>query len=305
MLSLIVPVFNEHDAVESTVRQLHAALSARGGDWEIVVVDDGSTDGSGCMARDLGLPRVRVVTHPQNLGNGASIKTGIRHARGEMLGTVDADGTYPIADIPRLVDELESAGADMVVGARAHDGEHIPTPHRVAKAILIRLARYLTGVRIPDINSGMRVFRRPLAERFWNLYPQGFSFHITITLGGLCNGFLVRYVPITYGKRIGRSKLSSGADGFLNFVRFLHVLLRVVSYFRPLRFFLWPAALLTAAGLPLAFAGDGRSWGMAFLMAALQMLLCGILAEVLVRTRRPAPPAPPVPAEAASARAAG
>ncbi len=118
---------------------------------------------------------------------------------------------YPLADFPELLSILQETDADMVVGARPRNHEHFPFSHRIAKGILLFLSEYLSNCMIPDLNSGMRVFRRNVAERFMPLYPQGFSFHIT--LGALCNGYLVHFQPISYGKRLGRSKLSYGYLG--------------------------------------------------------------------------------------------
>ncbi len=292
MLSLIVPVFNEEEAIEPTVRSLHRILSGQTMPWEILVIDDGSTDATARILAGFSLPGVTVITHPQNLGNGAAIKTGISRSTGDILATVDADGTYPLEDFPRLLREMTDTGADMIVGARPANAAHIPLIQQMAKAVLIGLAQYLTECRIPDLNSGMRIFRRTLAERFLHLYPQRFSFHITITLGALVNGFLVRFPAITYNPRIGKSKLTAGVGGVTNFLRFCHIILRIVSYFRPLRFFLWPAGILLACGLALMASttlGAGSAmlvWGAALLLASFQVGLCGVLAELTVRMRQ-------------------
>src|SRR5947209_6944767 len=224
MLSLLLPVFNEENAIEGTVRTLLETLSATREEFEIVIIDDGSTDGTKAILSQLRAPHVEVLHHPLNRGYSASLKTGIRHSRGELIGIVDADGTYPIKDFPHLLTTLRETKADMVVGARTKKGVHIPFIRRPAKAVINGLARLLTGMKIPDLNSGMRIFTRELAERFMYLYPQGFSFTITITLAALTNDYMVQYVPIDYHKRLGKSTLSSGWNGLWHFTSFFSLI---------------------------------------------------------------------------------
>jgi glycosyltransferase involved in cell wall biosynthesis len=293
VLSLIVPVFNEEGAVEPTVRSLHAALSGLQDPWEILVVDDGSTDRTAAILAGLDLPQVRVLAHARNLGNGAAIKTGIRQAQGDILGTIDADGTYPIAEVPTLYRRLLSENADMIVGARPAVDGHTPFLHRAAKSLLFSFAERVAQARIPDLNSGLRLFRRDLCERFTELYPERFSFHITITLAALCNGYAVEYVPIGYAPRIGRSKLSAGLRGPLNFLRFCHRILRIVSRFRPLRFFLPPgiaAFLFGVLGFAvLRFFPELLVPSAVLFLAGMQIIFFGVIAEMAVRSRPAAP----------------
>lgn len=291
MLSVLIPAFNEEQAIETTVRRAHVALATAESPFEIIVVDDGSTDGTPDILRSLALPHVRVVTHARNRGYGASMKTGIRRSRGSLIATVDADGTYPLEDFPRLLRELRAGQADMVVGARVKKGARIPWIRRPAKAVLGLLARLLTGMDIPDLNSGMRIFTRELGERYMHLYPQRFSFTITITLAALTNDYIVAFTPIDYHKRIGRSTMSSGLNGIRNFLRFLGLIVRIVTYFRPLKFFVWPSTLLVILGLgtigATLFADRNISdSGMLMLLTGLQIGLFGLLAEAVVRNRR-------------------
>lgn len=291
MLSVLIPAFNEEQAIETTVRRVHAALAATADPFEIVVIDDGSTDGTPDILKSIALPQLHVITHSRNRGYGASMKTGIRRSRGPLIATIDADGTYPLEDFPRLLQELRSGQADMTVGARVKRGARIPWIRRPAKAVLGFLARTLTGMDIPDLNSGMRIFTRELGERYMHLYPQRFSFTITITLAALTNDYIVTFLPIDYHKRIGRSTMSSGLNGARNFLRFLGLIVRIVTYFRPLKFFVWPSAILMALGLSTVgytlFAERNVSdSGMLMLLTGLQIGLFGLLAEAVVRNRR-------------------
>jgi len=290
MLSLLIPVFNEQEAIEDTVRTAHDVLSQQGEEFEIVIIDDGSTDQTPEILSGIDLPDVHVFTHTPNRGYGSCMKTGIRHSKGDLIGITDADGTYPLQDFPKLLSALRERKADMVVGARTKKGVQIPLIRRPAKAIVNALANSLTGMKIPDLNSGMRIFTRELAERFMHLYPQRFSFTITITLAALTNEYMVEYVPIDYFKRKGKSSLSAGMNGIRNFLNFLGLIIRIITYFRPFRFFIWPSTILILAGLGI---GTYTIWreanisdvGMLMLLTGLQIGLFGLLAEVVVRNR--------------------
>jgi glycosyltransferase involved in cell wall biosynthesis len=290
MLSLLIPVFNEQEAIEDTVREAHSVLSRSGERFEIVVIDDGSTDATPKLLRELNLHAVQVVRHPENRGYGSAMKTGIRRSSGDLIATVDADGTYPIGDFPRLLTEMHEGRADMVVGARTKRGAKVPLIRRPAKAIVSALANTLAGQRIPDLNSGMRIFTRELAERFLHLYPQGFSFTITITLAALTNEHTVRYVPIEYHSRKGRSTLR-GFNGIRNFVQFLGLIVRIITSFRPLTFFAWPSVALGLAGIAtIAYTiwkdANISDTGLLLTLTGLQIGLFGLLAEIVVRQRQ-------------------
>ena len=290
MLSLLVPVLNEEGVIEETIRTLDTVLRGTGEPYEIVVVDDGSRDRTPQILSSLSLPALRVITHPHNRGYGASMKTGIRQSKGDTIGAVDADGTYPLAMFDALLTDMKRTKADMVVGARTKKGVQIPLVRRPAKWIVNALANTLAGIRIPDLNSGMRVFSRELAERFMHLYPQRFSFTITITLAALTNDYIVRYVPVDYHKRTGKSTLSSGMNGLKNFMNFLGLIIRIVTYFRPLKFFIWPSLLLVIAGAAtivttIVTQRNISDSGMLMLLTGLQIGLFGLLAEVVVRNR--------------------
>ncbi len=207
-VSIVVPCFNEVGAIADTVRRMRSVM-AQGGAFEIVVVDDGSDDGSLEVARSLrtdhGPGVVAVVRHEANLGYGAAVKTGIRTASSALLAIIDADGTYPVEEMPTLVAEMQAA--DMVVGVRRTSAPDESVSRRAAKAALRRYASWLAGTRIPDVNSGMRVFRRDVVDSCMGLLPDGFSLTTTLTVAAIRGGYRVRYVPIQYNRRIGRSKI--------------------------------------------------------------------------------------------------
>ena len=290
MLSLVIPVYNEEQAIADTIERAVKTLASLK-DYEIVVVDDGSTDGTAKYLETIQDDHVTVLHHTVNTGYSASIKTGIRKAKGDVLAITDADGTYPIEELPQMYEKLQSKDIDMVVGARTKKGVHIPLIRRPAKAVVNLLANILVGQKIPDLNSGLRVFTRELVEEFWHLYPQRFSFTITITLAALTNGYQVLFHPIDYHKRIGSSSLSSGFNGVKNFVNFLSLIVRITTYFRPMRFFGLPSGILIIGGLGLIMytiniESNVSDAGLLLLMTGLQIGLFGILADVTVRHRK-------------------
>lgn len=294
MFSLLIPVYNEEGAITQTIHAVHEALHASMEEYEIMVIDDGSTDGTAAELAKLKVqfPKtLTILTNPENHGYGASVKRGIRHARGDILGLTDADGTYPVARFPDLLAIMREKNADMVVGARTLRGAKIPWNRRPAKAMVALLANILTGRRIPDNNSGMRVFRKSMAEQFMHLYPKGFSFTLTITLAAITSDYLVEFVPIEYYKRTGKSSLSKGFNGLRNFAAFLGLIIRIVTYFRPLKFFVWPSALLIGGGiLTAAFTlwqeANVSDAGLLLIVTGLQTGFFGLLADIIVRQAR-------------------
>ncbi|MDP7477267.1 MAG: glycosyltransferase family 2 protein, partial [Candidatus Peribacteraceae bacterium] len=207
MLSLLIPVFNEKEAIVETITTAHDVFGQMKEEFEILVINDGSTDGTDAILGNIDLSSVHIITHPVNRGYGASMKSGIRRAKGELLAITDADGTYPIIDFPILLKEMRSTDADMVVGARTKKGACIPLIRKPAKWVINRLVNWVCGMKIPDNNSGMRIFKKSMAEQFMHLYPQGFSFTITITLAAITSDYIVQYVPIDYFKRKGSSSM--------------------------------------------------------------------------------------------------
>lgn len=281
-LSIIIPAYNEEHGLPEVLSQL-LALFAHHPACEIVVVDDGSTDGTSRVAQ--GFDRVHVITHRANRGYGAALKSGIRHASYDLICITDADGTYPNDRIIDLVNTLMVKGYDMVVGARTGEHVHIPFQRKPAKWALNKLANFVAGEHIPDLNSGLRVFRRAVALRFFSILPDGFSFTTTITLGMLTNNYLVDYVPINYHARIGTSKIRPVRDT-LNFTQ---LVLRIALYFAPLRIFIPVSLFFLIAAVVWAFfsfivfeeLADVST--VVLVMAGIQIGLLGLVAELINR----------------------
>jgi glycosyltransferase involved in cell wall biosynthesis len=235
-ISILIPAFNEEASLGSVLSGLR--------DWrdraEIIVIDDASTDRTAEIAANAG---VRVLRHARNKGYGAALKTGIRSASGEVVLMMDADSEHNAAQIGSLLDALGQN--DMVVGAR---GKGSPTPfvRRPGKWLLGQVANYLAQTTIPDLNSGLRAFKRDVAQRFLHILPNGFSFTTTLTLALFKEGYNTVYVPITTTPRVGSaSTVNPIRDGFNTII----LIIRIISLFDPLRVFVPTSLLLFLAGV--------------------------------------------------------
>lgn len=283
--SLVLPVYNEEDCVMDTLEQLHSQLQTAGCQYEIIVVNDGSTDNTGKIL--TAASGVRVIEHNRNRGYGAALKTGIRHAKHGLIVITDADGTYPNERIPELV--LMTETADMVVGARIGANVKYSKLRKIPKWFLLHFAQWISNTRIPDLNSGMRVFHKAIAEQFLNILPDTFSFTTTITLAMLTNNYVVKYEPIDYYPRVGRSKIKPIRDT----LRFVQLILRTGVYFAPFRVFM-PIAAIFFAGFLFTFVQDifvrqnltDRT--VILLLAATQTSMFALLADMIdKRCQRP------------------
>ena len=243
-VSIIIPAYNEEYGLPDVLTELRAIPP--GGSIaaiEIILVDDGSEDATATVAASV--DGVTVVQHARNQGYGRAIKSGIQHASHDLICITDADGTYPNARIPDLVTHLITESLDMVVGARTGTQVRIPLIRRPAKWFIGLLANYAANTHIPDLNSGLRVFRKSVAQQFMPILPDGFSFTTTITLAMLMNDFRVAYIPTNYYKRVGRSKIKPIRDT----MNFIQLVLRIALYFAPIKMFLTAALPMLLAGL--------------------------------------------------------
>ena len=282
-VTVIIPTFNEEDGIAGVVNDiLRHFPSTPERPVEILVVDDGSTDATAARAAATG---GRGGRHQSNLGYRAAIKTGLRLAHHETIVLTDGDGTYPARHIAELVAALEQC--DMAVGSRSGEHVNIPLVRRPAKWVLRHFAVFLAAKPIPDLNSGLRAFRRADALRFLSLYPAGFSFTTTITLAFLCNDLRIHYTPIDYHARTGRSKLRPLRDTKNLFL----TVVRSVMFFNPLRVCVPVAAALAAAAIAiLLFVRDSHGNVLdgtvsICLIGAVQVMILGLLADLIARSR--------------------
>lgn len=276
-VTIIIPAHNEEEGISDVITQ----LKALSGNYEILVVDDGSTDNTHKLASETG---VKVIRHPYNKGYGAALKTGIRNAKADIVLFMDADGQHKPSDIEKLIPYI--GGYDMVVGARTKKSK-ISLLRRPGKKILSVTANFLAGMKIPDLNSGFRALKKNVAMEFMHILPNSFSFSTTITLALVNSGYSVKYVSIEALERVGTSKIKPFRDGF----RFIILIIRTVVLFNPLKVFLPVSAILFIVGFfelirEIIVYFDVWTTPILLILSAILIFFFGILADQISSLRR-------------------
>lgn len=279
-LSVVIPAYNEQDGIVQIIERVQAvsvALGAQDLALELIVVDDGSHDNTAALASQCA--STRVIRHLTNRGYGAALKTGFRHAGGEYLGFLDADGTYPPEAFPQLCRALETQNADLVVGSRMSGAaSEMPVTRRIGNLVFAGLLSVLSGVRVRDSASGMRVFRRAILPQIYPL-PDGLDLTPAMTTRAIHENLNIVEVPVAYAERIGRSKLSVVRDG----MRFTNTIVWTTMTYNPVR--LWGGLGLAMGALAMLLAAllvldwlTGNAWLDALApFAAFAMLVLGVL----------------------------
>lgn len=288
-VTVLLPAFNEERAIEHVLNEIVEALRDEPCQFEILVVDDASIDRTAAYAQRFAdrctRCEVRVVRRAENGGAGAARKTGIRAARGGVVVMLDADGSYPaesVRDVLRHFPEY-----DQVNGARTSEQGTLPWLRAPAKWFIRKLACYLTGRDIPDLNTGLKAFKREAMLDWLWVVPDGFSCVTTMTLAFLTNGYAVKYVPTPYRRRIGQSKFHPLKDT----LAYINTVVRITSYFRPLRVFMPAAAAVAALGIAKSFwswhaTGTMQESDVVILTASFMTAMFGLLAEIVVAHHR-------------------
>jgi glycosyltransferase involved in cell wall biosynthesis len=289
--AIIIPVYNEDGAIADTVTRIQAICAQIPSyDFEIICINDGSSDRTAEIL--AGLKGITVLTHEVNRGYGAALRTGLDYCSREWVFITDADGTYPLEDLVHLLQSAES-GFDMVVGSREGAGISKSPFRRLARWVLRKMVHGLTGVMVPDLNSGMRVFRKSLYTEFRHLLPLGFSFTTTLTVASLYSGRRVRYIPVNYQRRIGKSNIKPVKD----FFGFVILIVRLATYFDPLKFFLPAAFALFGLGLLRAIrdvivVNQFGALSVILFTTGFQVFVLGVIADVIVRRFQVVPSTP-------------
>jgi glycosyltransferase involved in cell wall biosynthesis len=280
-ISIILPAFQEEQGIPPLLNRIREVMDRLGRTWEVVVVDDGSTDGTAARAREAGS---RVISHPYNIGNGAAVKTGIREARGRVIVMMDADGQHEPADIPRLLEPL--GPYDMVVGARTKASE--TSLHRdLANKVYNWFASYICNRKIEDLTSGFRAIKATAARAFLYLLPNTYSYPTTLTLAIVRSGRSLKYVPVKAARRVGRSKIRLIRDGS----RFFFIIMKIATLFSPMKVFLPVSALmfLTGVGYGLIriffFGGRYGPTSAMLITMAVVVFMVGLVSEQVAQLR--------------------
>jgi glycosyltransferase involved in cell wall biosynthesis len=285
-LSVIIPVFNEEKNIEKIAIDLKKELGGLAlENYEIIAVDDGSRDNSlEALKKIEGLV---VLNHAQNKGYGASLKTGIKNSHYDWILIIDADGTYPVQQIPELT--KNTAKYDLIVGNRNHFKDNaIPGNRKLAKKFLDKFASYLAGQKIPDLNSGLRLFKKEIVLKYWELFPDKFSFTSTLNMICATHGYEICFIPIEYYQRQGKSTLKA-----FDFFNFLKLVAKLSLFFRPLKVFgpLSLLFLLIALFLAIAFLlglFNNIFPDVTFIVlcaTALQTFFFGLIAEIIIHQK--------------------
>jgi len=282
-VTVIIPAYNEEKTIGEDIDAIIETMERSGYEYEITVVDDGSTDKTAYVVK--GKRKVKLIQHSYNRGVGAARKTGILKARGEIIVMTDGDGTYPNQDIPKLLSYIGEY--DMVIGARIGKNVRWPLIRRPARWFIRKLASYLIATKIPDLNSGLRVFKKDLARKFFAILPDGHSWVSTITLAFLANGYTIKYVPIDYYQRKGKSTIHPIKDTY----NFLLLVVRTVMYFNPLRVFL-PLTGIVLISAIVRTVYDAivlhriKESDIILFLTGLIIAVLGLLADLIVRLQK-------------------
>jgi glycosyltransferase involved in cell wall biosynthesis len=282
-LSAIIPIYNEEKVVAQVISELKNQLESLNIEYEIIAVNDSSTDKSKEILEKIG--GIKLINHSRNKGYGASLKTGIKNSQYDWILITDADGTYPISAIPQLLNKTDKY--DLIIGSREKKGNVIPIERKFAKKFLNKFASYLAGYKIPDLNSGLRIFKKDIVLKYWELFPERFSFTSTLTMACLVHNYNTVFVPIDYYKREGKSSIKS-----TDFLNFLKLVTKLSLFFKPIKVFVPISLLLLLAALLLVvafFTGlTSKFLDTTFIVlcaTALQTFFFGLLAEIVIHNK--------------------
>jgi polyisoprenyl-phosphate glycosyltransferase len=277
-VTVILPAYNEEEAIVPVIDDVDKAMRGTDYTYEILVVDDASEDKTAEIAEAKG---IRLIRRALRRGSGASRKTGILNAKGKIIVMLDADGTYTAQDIPRLLSFFPEY--DQVNGARTSEKGTMKWLRAPAKWLIRQFACYLTGTKIPDLNTGFKAFKNDIMKKYLWVIPDGFSCVTSMTLTFLINGYRVKYVPTEYHKRIGSSKFHPIKDG----ANYIKTIVRMVMYFDPLKVFLPLGGILFLIGVVKSIFSfistqSLQESDVIILLGSFVVIVLGLLADLIV-----------------------
>lgn len=281
-ISIVIPAHNEEKSIQETLEKISGVMKKTEFPFEIITINDGSTDNTEKILEKIS--GIKVVKNAVNKGYGASLKIGIKKAEGNWIFIIDADGSYPVKSIPEFLKHMGSY--DLITGARV--GTYKPFYGKPAKWFLNKFAGYLTNSKVLDLNCGMRLFKKECALDFFNILPDKFSFTSTQMMACLSNSYNVKFIPIEYYKRKGKSKLKP----IKSFFEFIMLLTRMSVYFNPLKIFLRLSfALFLASAAVLLYSAAYLEKILdttitILFISSVQMLILGMIAELIVKSRK-------------------
>ena len=281
-VSVILPAYNEEKAIGQVIKDIDQVMSKLPYKYEILVIDDGSKDNTAQIAKNSG---ARVIKHSINRGVGRARKTGIRNARGEIIIMIDADGSYPVDVFPDMIKLLGTC--DMVVGARTRESGSLPWLRKPSKWLLKKIAEIIAGEKIPDLNSGLRAFRKKTAMKFMNILPDTHSWVSTLTLAYLTNEYVVKYIKIPYFKRIGKSTFHPIKDTYNYFL----MIIKTMLFFNPLKILMPLAIIITLWGLEKFIYdwqvhNDVRESDIMIILTGLIIAVLSLLADLIISAHK-------------------
>ncbi|MEA3398317.1 MAG: glycosyltransferase family 2 protein [Patescibacteria group bacterium] len=282
-ISIIIPVYNEEKSVEKVINDIKSAMKTTAYQFEIIAINDCSTDNSAMILNKM--EDIVLIHRHVNKGYGASLKTGIKRSQYDHALIIDADGTYPAAEIPNFIESAKKY--DLVTGDRNKKNCAIPLERKHAKAFLNKFASYLSGKKIPDLNCGLRIFKKEIVFRYWELFPERFSFTSTLTMLCATRGYDIKFISIDYYKRKGKSSIRPS-----HFFNFLKLIFKLSLFFNPIKVFI-PVSMFILLGailLPiLFFAGIAdKFYDVSFIVlvaTSLQTFFFGLLAEIVIHNK--------------------
>lgn len=282
--SIIIPAYNEEAGIKNVIDKIKQCLKNRNYQYEIIAVNDNSKDETASILKSY--PDIQTIHHQNNKGYGASLKTGISNAKHDWILIIDADDTYPAEAIPDLIEIAKQNKHQLIIGSRNKNNNAIPIERKHAKMFLNKFASYLTGKKVHDINSGLRLFRKNIVFKYWNLFPEKFSFTSTLTMICLSHGYETKFFPISYYKRKGKSTLKP-----TDFFNFLKLVTKISLFFKPIKVFVPLSIFIFLLAIMLLFSFL-IGWTESFFDAtfiilcatALQTLFFGLLAEIIIYT---------------------